>query len=91
MKRKRMSLTRAAEVFDVPGQPALGVARITVTGSRRAHIENHRGLIEYGPEIIGVSAGDMTIKLRGRELEITAMSDVELVVTGEISAVELLD
>ncbi len=89
MKKKKGALLRAAEVFDVPGQPALGVPRVTVTGHSRVHIENHRGLIEYGPEVIGVSAGDMTIKLRGQRLEISAMSDMELVVTGEISGIEL--
>ncbi len=89
MKRKKGAIMRAAEVFDVPGQPALGVPRVTVTGHSRVHIENHRGLIEYGPEIIGVSAGDMTVRLRGRRLEISAMSDMELVVTGDISGVDL--
>lgn len=90
MKKKKSALLRAAEMFDVPGQPALGVARVTVTGSSRAHIENHRGLIEYGPELIGVNAGNMTLRIRGRGLEISAMSDMELVVTGEIAGVEFL-
>lgn len=90
-KKGKGLLLRASEVFEVPGEAALGVARVTVTGAKKVHIENHRGLIEYGPETIGVNAGGMTVKLRGRDMEISAMSDMELVVTGKILGVEFLD
>lgn len=91
MKRKRGEklLIRAAEIFDVPGEPAVGVPRVTLTGQKRVHIENHRGLLEYGPEEIAVNTAAMTVKIHGRGLEISAMSDLELVVTGAVSGVEL--
>lgn len=91
MKKKRGggALSRMTEIFDVPGEAALGVPRVTVTGDHKVHVENHRGLLEYGAESITVNASGLLLRVRGRGLEISAMSDLELVVTGTVTAVEL--
>lgn len=81
---------KTAAIFDLPGEAAVGVPRVTVTGHSRAHIENHRGLLEYSGELIAVNVRDMTVKIRGEGLEIAAMSDMELVLTGNIYGVEFL-
>ncbi len=81
---------RAAELLDLPGEAAPGVTRVTVTGGRRAFVENHRGLLEYTGETVVVNTAGMLVKIRGTGLEITAMSDLELVVTGSLSGVEFL-
>ncbi len=88
--RAGKALLKASEIFDLPGEAGLGVPRVTVTGSHRVHIENHRGLLEYGPETIVAGCAGMLVKVRGSGLEISAMSDLELVVTGRISGVELI-
>lgn len=88
-RRGEKLLVKAAEIFDLPGEAAVGVPRVTITGQRQVHIENHRGLLEYGPGEIAVNTAAMTVKLRGRGLEISAMSDLEMVVTGTIEAIEL--
>lgn len=81
---------KAAEIFDLPGEAAPGVCRVTVTGGRRAHVENHRGLLEYSSETVTVNTAGMLVKIRGSGLEISAMSDLELIVTGTLSGVEFL-
>ena len=92
MKRRKGAelIARTAALFDLPGEPALGVPRVTVTGMNRAHIENHRGLLEYGEERITVNAGGTMIRVRGEGLEVVAMSDLELVVAGTVFGVEFL-
>lgn len=79
---------RAASMFDLNAETAAGVVRVTVTGTARAHIENHRGLLGYAEEEISVNGGRVIIVIRGEGLELAAMSDMELVVTGQIAAVE---
>ncbi len=81
---------KTAAIFDIPGEAASGVPRVTVTGNSRVHVENHRGLLEYSGELIAVNARGMTVKIRGAGMEIEAMSDLELVVTGNILGVEFL-
>ncbi len=92
MKKDRAArgIQRAAEALELPGEPGLGVPRVTVTGGSRVHVENHRGLLEYGPEAITVNAGTLLVKVRGSGLEIEAMSDMELVVSGTVRAVEFV-
>lgn len=83
-------IKKTSEIFDIPGEVAVGVPRVTVTGCSRAHIENHRGLLEYEEDKVLVNAGKMMIKISGEKLLIAAMSDLELVVTGTITGVEFL-
>ena len=87
---KSRLLDKAAEIFDLPGEAAAGQPRVTVTGAVKAHIENHRGLLEYSREQVSVNAGRMVIRIKGQGLDIAAMSDMELVVTGTVASVEFL-
>ena len=84
-------LRRTSEIFDIPGEAAAGMARVTITGLRRVHVENHRGLLEYSPEEIMVNTGAFRVCIKGAGLDISAMSDMELVVTGSIKTVEYTD
>ena len=81
-KRGERLLALTADRFDIPGEAALGVPRVTLTGQRQVHIENHRGLLEYGPEEIAVNTAMLTVRIRGRGMEISAMTDMELAVPG---------
>lgn len=92
MRKKRggSALLKAVELFDLPGEAGLGVPRVTVTGARTVHVENHRGLLEYGPETIIANCAGLMVKIRGAGLEISAMSDMELVVTGKVAGVEFI-
>ncbi len=86
----RAALLRVSEIFDIPAEAGAGAPRVTITGDRRVHIENHRGLLEYGPETIVAACPGITVRIRGAGLEISAMSDMELVVTGRIAAAEIV-
>ena len=88
--RSKTALERAAEVFAVPSEAAAGVCRVTITGNGRAHVENHRGLLGYGTEEISVNVGRIILRFRGAGLELEAMSDLELVIRGEILSLEYL-
>ncbi len=92
MRKKRGGeyLAKVSEMFDLPGEAGLGAPRVTLTGAHQVHIENHRGLLEYGPETIVANCAGLMVKIRGSKLEISAMSDMELVATGNIAGVELI-
>ncbi len=91
MKKKTgRAVARLTELMDIPGEPALGVARVTVTGGHKVQIENHRGLLEYEADRITVNTMDVPVRIRGQGLEIAAMSDLELAVTGKVDGVEFV-
>lgn len=75
------------ERLELPGE-AMGAVKLSVTGGRRALVENHRGLLEYGTEQIRVSTGRGQLVLRGSELRLAAMNRRELLISGKLQAVE---
>ena len=76
----------AAGALDLP---IPGITQLILTGTDKVHIENHRGLLGYGREEIVVSTGRGLIKVRGARLELEAMTDVELVIAGDIGGIEI--
>ncbi|MBS6215892.1 MAG: YabP/YqfC family sporulation protein [Clostridiales bacterium] len=89
-KRKKESvLERTAQVFDLPGDLVAGLPRMELVGDRELRMENHRGILAYGSEEIHISGGKLILKVRGEGLELRSMNAGELLITGQIRAVEL--
>lgn len=88
--RKREGLLeKTAEVLDLPGDVVAGLPRLELTGSRELRMENHKGILAYGSEEIHISGGKMVVKVRGTDLELKAMNASQLLITGDIAAIEL--
>ena len=52
-------------------------------------MENHKGILAYGTEEIHVSGGAFVVKITGHDLELRAMTGLELLVTGRITQIQL--
>lgn len=83
-------LERAAEVFDLPADAVAGVPRLELVGDRELRVENHKGILAYGREEIHISGGVYIIKVVGQELELRAMTGLELLITGKITQITLV-
>ena len=93
MKKKsgaKSVMQYAADRFDLPAEVLAGAPKLTLTGGSRLHIENHRGILEYGRDIIIVNAGQTILKIMGSGLEILSMSAEELLITGRITGIDLV-
>ena len=77
-----------ADRLDLPGEALLGSAKLTLTANRRALIENHCGIEEYGPQEIRVRLKRGGIVLRGSDLRLEAMNREELLICGKLQSVE---
>lgn len=90
MKSRRVRfLERTAEVFDLPADAVAGVPRLELVGDGELRVENHKGILAYGREEIHVSGGIYLIKVMGQELELRAMTGLELLITGKITQITL--
>jgi len=87
---KESLLARASRAFDVPGDVLAGLPRIELIGAGELRMENHRGILAYGPEEIHVSGGKLVVRVKGAGLELRAMNPNQLLITGEIQGVELV-
>ena len=75
--------------FDLPAEAA-GCFKLTLVGTGRALVENHRGLGEYTRERVDVRAPAGTVRIEGEALELGFMDGEALLVTGRILALTLL-
>ena len=83
-------LARASRLFDLPADALAGVPRVEIVGDGELRMGPHRGILAYGPEEIHISGGTLVVLVRGNGLELRAMTPEELLITGEIRAVEFM-
>ncbi|MCI8912792.1 MAG: sporulation protein [Lawsonibacter sp.] len=83
-------LERTAELFDLPADAVAGLPKLELVGDGELRVENHKGILSYGPEEIHVSGGAYLIKITGEELELRAMTGLELLITGKIMQISLV-
>ena len=88
MSKKPDPAQRAAELLDLPLQTLSGAPRLTLVGRRSAVVEQHRGLLHYGPEEIEIDGGRVRVRIRGSGMQLGGMDGAVLIVRGEISSVE---
>lgn len=89
MGGKEGLLAKASRMLDLPGDVVAGLPRLELIGKSELRMEQHRGILAYGPEEIHISGGKLVIRVKGQGLELRAMNPTELLITGEITAVEL--
>ena len=54
-------------------------------------MDRHRGVLGYSTEAVDINGGSVIVRLTGRELQLQAMTDEELRITGHIEKVELVE
>lgn len=87
--RKIGLLERTAELLDLPADGFAGLPRLEVIGDKEVRMENHKGILAYGTEEIHVSAGAFIVKIAGSNLELRAMTGMDLLITGQIHQILL--
>ena len=83
-------LLRASRVFDLPADVVAGQPRLQLIGTEELRMEGHKGILAYGAEEIHISGGKLVVRVKGNGLELRAMNPTELLITGEIRAVEMV-
>lgn len=93
MQKRKLSQVglEAVERLDLPPDMAPCVPQIELYGNRQLYMAGHRGVIAYSTEEVAVSGGDITVRIQGAGLQLQAMTDAELRLTGQIDKVELVE
>lgn len=87
--RKKSLLERATEALELPSHALAGLPFLELTADKELRVENHKGILAYGEEEIHISGGKMIYKIHGASLELRTMTAVELLITGQITAITL--
>ena len=81
----------ATDKLDLPAVLAPSVPRMELVGSHSFYMDRHRGVLGYSTEVVDINGGSVIVRLTGRELELQAMTDEELRITGVIEKIELVE
>ena len=87
--RREGFLERTAQIFDLPADVVAGVPRLELVGTGELRMERHKGILAYGDRGIHISGGTYVVKVTGEELELRAMTGLELLITGRITGIQL--
>ena len=92
MKKRSLAQVglEAMERLDLPGELAVGIPPMELTGQRQFFMAQHKGVLSYSTELVEIAGGELTVRLAGRELQLLAMTDQELRIGGIIERVELV-
>lgn len=83
----RMRARKSPTQLSWASDPARDV-RVTTVGTRRALLENHRGLAEYTAEHVRARCQKGSVCVRGRALSLREVRKDALIISGAIDAVE---
>lgn len=89
-RRKETLMEKTAQALDLPADAVAGLPHLSLVGDRELLVENHRGILAYGTEEIHIGGGRLVIRVRGNGLQLRAMNEAELLITGQIFGVELM-
>lgn len=88
-KGKRIApLDGLAELFDLPGDLVAGLPHLELIGDRQLYVEHHQGILSYSGLCIDVNTSHGILRVKGRRLELLAMTGEELRMGGEIQGIE---
>lgn len=88
--RRETVLERASIFLDVPMDIVAGLPSLELLGDRELRMENYHSILSCGKEEIHVDGGKWVLRISGRSLEIRAMRESELLITGWIDKLELM-
>ena len=93
-KKRRAIFKKGAEAMerlDLESAIIADVPRLELTGNRMLYMDKHRGVLSYTTESIDIGGGSVIVRVHGSGLQIVAMTDDELRITGKIEGMELIE
>ncbi len=86
---KKNMAQRISGFLDVPLDMVADVPRITLNDNRELTVENYKSIEGYEPTEIRLHSKQYRIVIGGRDLQIVAITDEEILVRGIILSVSL--
>lgn len=89
MKEKRKLAAWVCRALKIQEESFSNAPRITLSGGQSVLVEGHYGLLEYGEEQVTAARAGGRIQIKGDGLNLEAMNERELLISGRIWAVEM--
>ncbi|MGL4790711.1 MAG: sporulation protein YqfC [Anaerotignaceae bacterium] len=73
---------KVTEVLELPKEAMLNLPLITLLGREEIIIENYKGVVEYGEDVIRINTGIGVLKIEGRGLNIKKITGESVTISG---------
>lgn len=78
---------KAAATLELPGEVALDLPKIVITGNIQVLVENHRGIVAYSPDMVRILVQAGEVAVSGGNLVLRSILEDEIIIEGEIHGV----
>ncbi|MEW6572502.1 MAG: sporulation protein YqfC [Bacillota bacterium] len=78
---------KAAATLELPGEVALDLPKIVITGNIHVLVENHRGIVAYSPDMVRILVQAGEVAVSGGNLVLRSILEDEIIIEGEIHGV----
>lgn len=89
MSQNNHWLRQLADSANLHSEPLPGVPIVELAGDHRVLVERHGGVIAYGPEEIRIRVRYGVVCISGCGLELTQMTQQQLIISGRIDRIAL--
>lgn len=83
-------LEKASQTLDMPLQLVAGMPRIELRGNHEAILESHKGVREYGENLIIIDTPLGPVRISGVDMTIRTMNEDKIVINGTINSFEYI-
>lgn len=81
---------RMTEILELPKEVVLNMPKLTMLGNGDLIIENYKGIIEYENGRMRINTSSGIIRVTGSFLVIKEITSEDIIINGEISALEFM-
>ena len=82
-----MKKRKILDALELPEEIAAGAVKISVISFEKVRVDNYKSLIEYEKEVIRINTAEKLIKISGRDMEISEVTDESVEIKGNISGI----
>jgi len=81
---------KLTEMLELPKEIVLNMPKLMMLGNGDLIIENYKGIIEYGQDVVRVNTTSGIIKVKGMEIYIKEITEESIMIYGNIMSLEFL-
>ena len=78
------------EALELPKEILLDLPLVSLVGREEVTIENYKGILEYGEEMVRISTAAGILRLAGKNLCLKQLSAECMVITGTVEKLDFL-
>ncbi|MGE4284196.1 MAG: sporulation protein YqfC [Clostridia bacterium] len=90
VKEKKDIKEKMSDILELPQEILLDIPKLVFIGNKTLTIENYKGIIEYSERLIRINTTSHMLKVTGNMLEIKTITAEEVLIMGDILALEFI-